>query len=115
MVKLHQSESKSDFVCQENWKYYEPNKAMLLSRSLFAWCGLTISLPLVLSVVYSFLPRNCHRVFFLIEINCQLAVYTSMFLIKKFHLLLGFEPPIFGLRGQCSDHDTNSASVTEGF
>ena len=30
-------------VWKVNWKYYEPNKAMSLSRSLFAWCGLTIT------------------------------------------------------------------------
>ena len=30
-------------VWQVNWKYYELNKVMLLSRSLFTWCGLTIS------------------------------------------------------------------------
>ena len=29
-------------VWQVNRKYYESNKAISLSRSLFAWCGLTI-------------------------------------------------------------------------
>ena len=53
-LRVEPHHSESDFVVsvpnfqwrlvwQVNWKCYEPNKAMSLSRSLFAWCGLTIS------------------------------------------------------------------------
>ena len=39
----HQEWNCFRLVWQVNWKCYEPNKAMSLLRSLFDWCGLTIS------------------------------------------------------------------------
>ena len=47
----HCKKNRIHLVWQVNCKYYEPNKAMSLSRLLFAWCGLTIGV-----VLYSITP-----------------------------------------------------------